>query len=174
MLCYFSGVTVTAQDEVTRRRQAIVTTAESQLHVREATGHNDGPDVRKYLRVTGLNEGPPWCAAFVSWVFQQAGTPAPRSARVVDWFKTNLVYNARTNLNKYTPPVPGMVIALYYNDLGRLGHIGIVTNQPPGKLKNVYTIEGNTNAAGSREGQGVYKKIRPWSTISAMADHVKH
>ena len=61
-----------------------------------------------------------------------------------------------------------MVIGLYYPHLGRLGHIGIVTGFDG---KNIYTIEGNTNAAGSREGQGVYRKIRPLKTVAAMADY---
>jgi hypothetical protein len=151
-------------------RKKIVATAESQLHVRELTGENDGPDVARYLKVTGLAEGYPWCAAFVSWVFAEAGGTAPRSARVVDWFKANIVFK-REWKRPTIHPERGMVVGLYYPHLGRYGHIGIVSENIPGQLRNVVTIEGNTNAAGSREGQGVYRKIRPWKTIAVMADY---
>jgi hypothetical protein len=152
-------------------REKVVTTAESQLYVRELTGRNDGLEVKKYLEVTGLGEGYPWCAAFVSWVFVEAGVTAPHSARVVDWFKTNIVYEREWKKTTVLPE-KGMVIGLYYSNLGRYGHIGIVAEKSPGQLRNVVTIEGNTNAAGSREGQGVYRKIRPWKTIAVMADYL--
>jgi hypothetical protein len=170
LLCAAGSSSVRAQKSEQEFRTNIITTAESQLHVRETTGQNDGPDVKKYLKVTGLGEGYPWCAAFVSWVFQKTGGNAPRSARVVDWFKANIVY--KRDWRKTTiSPEKGMVAGLYYPRLGRYGHIGIVAQTGPGQLKNVITIEGNTNAAGSREGQGVYRKIRPWRTIAVMADY---
>lgn len=173
LFCYACSISVTAGNPpkwVDDYRERIVATAESQLHVRELTGENDGPDVARYLKVTGLDEGYPWCAAFVSWVFVEAGGTAPRSARVVDWFKANIVY--KREWRKATiQPEKGMVVGLYYAHLGRYGHIGIVTENSPGQLRNVITIEGNTNAAGSREGQGVYRKIRPWNSIAVMADY---
>lgn len=43
-------------------------------------------------------------------------------------------------------------------------HIGIATGSPDAK-GNVPTIEGNTNGAGSREGDGVYAKSRNISQI---------
>jgi hypothetical protein len=43
-------------------------------------------------------------------------------------------------------------------------HIGIATSAPD-KKGNVETIEGNTNGAGSREGDGVYRKTRHVSKI---------
>ncbi len=33
------------------------------------------------------------------------------------------------------------------------------------------SIEGNTNRAGSREGDGVYRKIRPKQTVAALGDY---
>lgn len=171
LLCAFGCPAVTGQPKwETNFRIKIVATAESQLHVREATGSNDGKDIKKYLEVTGLGEGYPWCAAFVSWVFEEAGGTGPRSARVVDWFKSNIVYKSEWRQQNITPE-PGMVIGLYYPKLGRYGHIGIVDKVHPGQLHTIITIEGNTNAAGSREGQGVYRKIRPWKSIAVMADH---
>ena len=53
----------------------------TQLHVREKTDNNDGPDVAKYLNSIGLGEGYSWCQASVYWCFKQAafelGVPNP-------------------------------------------------------------------------------------------------
>jgi hypothetical protein len=43
-------------------------------------------------------------------------------------------------------------------------HIGIAVS-PPDEDGNVATVEGNTDAAGSREGGGVYRKSRHVSKI---------
>ena len=150
------------------QRNRVVSFAESQLGVREATGRNDGADVKKYLAVTGLSEGHPWCAAFVSWVFVQSDIKTTCSARVVDWFKSNVVYG-RNWQKDMVKPEKAMVAGFYYPELKRYGHIGIVCGITPG-LKDIITIEGNTNSSGSREGQGVYRKIRPLKTIAVFAD----
>ncbi|MGB4400606.1 MAG: hypothetical protein WBJ10_14635 [Daejeonella sp.] len=50
----------------------------SQIGIREKYP-NSGPDVQKYLNYVGLSKGNPWCAAFVCWVFGQAGVENPRS-----------------------------------------------------------------------------------------------
>jgi hypothetical protein len=153
-------------------RDKIVQVAQSQLHVREATGDNDGPDIKKYLAVTGLPEGHPWCAAFTSWVFREAGSSAsPRSARVVDWFDANIVYK-REWRRPVILPRKGMVVGLYYERLGRYGHIAIVAQDEIGSNpRSCVVISGNTNLAGSREGDGVYRKIYPWPIIAVMSDY---
>ena len=47
--------------------------AKTQIGVAEATGHNDGVQVEKYLKSVGLGKGYPWCAAFVNWSLNQVG-----------------------------------------------------------------------------------------------------
>lgn len=151
-------------------RNEVLAVATSQLGVREATGHNDGKQVEMYLAVTGLRKGNAWCAAFVSWVFQQAHVKAIRSARVVDWFQKNVVY--RKGWQKEVPQLKkAMLAGWYYPELGRYGHIGIIEGWNPG-MKDLITIEGNTNGAGSREGEGVYRKIRPMKNIAVIADYI--
>lgn len=152
-------------------REQVVTIAESQVGVREATGNNDGPEVAMYLFNTGLPEGYAWCAAFVSWVFQEAGIKTMRSARVVDWFSKNVVY--LKGWQKEAPKLKkAMLAGWYYPELGRYGHIGIIAGWNPG-MKDIITIEGNTNGAGSREGEGVYRKFRPLKNIAVIADYIK-
>ena len=57
----------------------------SQIGFREQ-GVNTGPEVEKYLRYVNIPKGNPWCAAFVCWVFGQAGVANPRSGWSPDLF----------------------------------------------------------------------------------------
>lgn len=133
------------------QRNRIIKIAYSQLGVHEATGNNDGIAVEKYLRSCGLGKGYPWCAAYVNWVFKEADLNGPRyPARAASWFNQYLVAKAYAQ--------PSDLGALYYRRLGRIGHIFIIDRSPPGQY--FFTIEGNTNKAGSREGDGVYRKRR--------------
>ena len=136
----------------------VLAIAQSQLGVREETGHNDGPAVEKYLAYTGNAKGDPWCAAFVSWVFGQAGYKAPRTAWSPALFPTMRLSKAA---------MPATVFGIYFADKQRIAHAGLVERK---RGNWVYTIEGNTNLAGAREGDGVYRKLRHLNTIAAFAN----
>ena len=71
----------------------------SQIGAREKQA-NSGPEVKKYLRYVGLPSGQPWCAAFVCWVYGQAGVANPKSAWSPDLFRADKVIWKR-NSNKY-------------------------------------------------------------------------
>jgi len=148
-------------------RDNLLHTAELQVGVREATGHNDGKMVEKYLRATGLGKGYPWCAAFQAYIHDRAEVPAPHSARVVDWFRGSTVWRQEFGKMPFAAK-RGMVGGLYFRRLGRLGHIFLIVGEDK---NNYYTIEGNTNIAGSREGDGVYRKIRSKKSVAALADY---
>lgn len=149
-------------------REKIVSVAESQLHVREATGHNDGKDVQKYLRSVGLGKGPAWCAAFMTWCHDELSIPNPQSAWSPDWFKSNVVYERMQLTSMGFTSKPGQVFGLYFESKGRIAHVGMIT----GETKFSYnTIEGNTNDGGSREGDGVYRMIRNKRSIYMIADY---
>ncbi|MDQ8005252.1 MAG: CHAP domain-containing protein [Pedobacter sp.] len=131
--------------------------AKSQIGVREVTGANDGPQVEKYLYYTGNKKGEPWCAAFVSWIFGQAGFRQPRTAWSPSLFPKSKMLTAAK---------PAAVFGIYFPEKRRIAHVGIVEKQ---KGSWVYAIEGNTNLAGSREGDGVYRKLRHIRTIHSYA-----
>ena len=138
--------------------------------MREATGRNDGPRVAAYLRYCGLDEGYAWCAAFVCWAFGRAGVDNPRTAWAAALFpKARLVYQ-RSRPGVGTTPQPGDVFGIYFTGLGRIGHAGFVDEWGNGSY--LITVEGNTNEAGSREGDGVYRKRRPKSQIFNVADFI--
>jgi cell wall-associated NlpC family hydrolase len=139
-------------------RFTITEIATKELGVRELSGHNDGPRVEAYLSVVKLKKGEPWCAAFTSWVYQQAGFPRPRSGWSPDMFPLSRL--ARSAL-------PGDIIGIYFPEKKRIAHVGLAIQQ---KGQWIYSIEGNTNLQGSREGDGVYQKVRHIRTIHRIAD----
>jgi hypothetical protein len=160
---------VKAEKSRERSKTNLLNSAERWYDVRELTGNNDHPMITKAMKLCGLpgNKGYAWCAASQAEIHDYAGLTAPRSARVVDWFNQNVVWKQSFG------PVPpfntvGMVGAMYYRDLGRYGHIVLIVGQDK---NNYYTVEGNTNLAGSREGEGFYRKIRSKESISALADY---
>lgn len=60
-----------------------------------------------------------------------------------------------------------MVMGIYFPSKGRIAHCGIVTAV---KGEWIESTEGNTNVAGSREGDAVMKKLRHKRTIAKYAD----
>jgi len=170
--CAIGAVRFNPERVVTIRERAATNLLESGkrwLGVRELTGHNDHPQITAAMKLCGLpgNAAHPWCAAAQAEIHDSAGVPAPTSARVVDWFKQNVVWR------KEWGAVPafetrGMVGGLYYRNLGRYGHIVLIIGEDK---NNYYCYEGNTNLAGSNEGDGFYKTIRPKKSIAVLADY---
>jgi hypothetical protein len=129
----------------------------AQIGVREKTGHNDGVMVEKYLAVTGFTKGAPWCASFVSWTYKQADVPAIKNAWSPSWFPPDKTIYTKGVTNKVKPEKAD-VFGIYFPNLKRVGHVGFIDDWPEGNY--AITVEGNTNNAGSREGDGVYRKRR--------------
>lgn len=143
--------------------------AESQVGVREGR-NNSGEAVRQYQKATGLDPGDwPWCAAFVDWCIAEW----IKDPEVVKWLnlkvrtpeqwrpKTALAYGFR-NWAKDRPNTTKLISPTDKAQLGDIvvysfSHVGFVLSDNGVTLQ---TIEGNTNAHGSREGDGVYIKVR--------------
>ncbi len=124
------------------------------------------------MKLCGLDgdKGYAWCAACQAEIFHVAEIKAPKSARVVDWFNGATVWSVKHGkLPDELENVEGMVGGLYYNNLGRLGHVFLIVGEDK---NNFYTYEGNTNVAGSREGDGFYKKVRAKVSVAAIADYI--
>ena len=137
----------------------------SQVGVREATGKNDGKEVEMYLKSVKLGKGFPWCAAFVKWCFDQCGVKTTINAMALSAHrKDNLVYYKGS---KIETPLPGDVFTLYYPNLGRIGHTGFFDKDVNGTIYR--SVEGNTNGAGSREGNGVYVKYRSYKATYSIS-----
>lgn len=139
------------------QRSCLTDRAESYVGVREATGNNDGEEVGYFLSTTGLGEGYAWCVAFLNAIHEECGLPTPeKGAWSPAWFPADKTIYIRRKAEGVTPQ-PGDVGGIYFRSKRRIAH-GFLIEKWGGKF--VRTIEGNTNEAGSREGDGVYRKRR--------------
>ncbi|HUM50476.1 MAG TPA: hypothetical protein PK431_01630 [Chitinophagales bacterium] len=67
---------------------------------------------------------------------------------------------------RITTPIAGDVFTLYFPKLKRIGHTGFFDQEINSKVFR--SVEGNTNAAGSREGDGVYIKYRSYNATYSI------
>ena len=178
LLCFFVCSSVTGQDligqteiqnEEQHIRECVKELYDSQVGVREIGGTNRGPHVEMYLASVDLGPGYAWCAAFVSWCYQNAGVKAPRSGWVPSYaLKDKRIYQrGKFQLQK---PQSGDVFLIWYNSLNRPAHIGFVDEW---NEYWVITVEGNTNDNGLREGDGVYRKRRLKKQIWVVSNFVR-
>jgi hypothetical protein len=85
------GQTIPGRKQIINaKQQKVQKIYTSQIGIREK-GSNSGPAVEQYLRYVNLPKGNPWCAAFVCWVFGQAGIENPRSGWSPELFKGSKV-----------------------------------------------------------------------------------
>ncbi|HNX11620.1 MAG TPA: hypothetical protein PKH68_01400 [Paludibacteraceae bacterium] len=149
-------------------RDKLVAIADSYMGIREATGRNDGPKVRKILRNVGLPEGNAWCAALQAQVHDDCNLPNPHSAYCPDWFKSNVVFEKdEMSIDKFQAK-RGQVFGLWIEYKHRVGHMGMITGE---SRFSYYTDEGNINSKGSDEGEGSDKYIRSKRSIHVIADY---
>lgn len=155
------------------RGASLVSVALTQRHIVE-TSKNQGPGILKFWSATtyptGYENREPWCAAFVCWCLREAisamspvGPPPAGFSRLTSpvaydaeaWARSMkgkgvLLLDPKTN-----EILPGDIVTLSV-----ASHIVIATK---GRKTTFDTVEGNTNEAGSREGDGVYFRSRPRS-----------
>ena len=152
----------------------LAATAESGVREDPKMGQNRGIRVDQYIRTTGLDpaanppHGYPWCACFVYWCFVTAAdklmatNPCARTASVLShWGKTKgrkiLAVDAHAD---HSLVLPGMI---FCKSDDAQSHTGIVLHATD---EGIVTTEGNTNLAGSREGDSVVVgKVRPWEYV---------
>lgn len=136
-------------------RDLIVESARQKIGEREQPpGSNRGPFVDEVNRSAGAPLGSPWCASFQHWLGRQHGLKLP-NAWSPSWFpKTNIIDEKNARAGDY--------YGIYSAKLGRVIHIGIAQRLTD---SHVLGIEGNTNAAGSAEGDSVMLKRRLRSSL---------
>lgn len=131
------------------------------LRIREKSGRNDGPLVEAILATADLKAGQPWCVAFCWAVYafsmlclDRYAQPWPLTAkRSATWLvKAAQRGEGGLSLVEADKVQPGDLFVIP----GK--HAGIVVGLPD--ARRVETVEGNTNKAGSAEGDGVYRKTR--------------
>lgn len=154
--------------------KTLIEIAQQQVGVTEINGTNKGPIVDIYKAATNLppHESWPWCAAFICWLVREAmkstgvketaGFKRPQTAGAHDFINWSQEQDGTTNTKMFPKDKdiqPGDIVVFTFS------HIGLATSTGSGGL--VSTIEGNTDAQGSREGGGVWRKVRKTSQIKA-------
>jgi hypothetical protein len=149
----------------------MVAEARSYLGVRESIA-NDGEFVRLFQSAVGKAEREPWCISFIQhnvkkvdalvealldggWHVPLLPFDAPSKTGLFETEHALTLWN--TSVERRYAPEPGL-IALWRHGDSQRGHGGIV--EAVNDDGTFTTIEGNTNEAGSREGDGVYRKTR--------------
>lgn len=166
-----SGFSPVSQDPYLER-VLLIAAAENGV-MEDPKTQNRGPRVDEYIRSVGLNpagnppHGYPWCMCFVYWCFERAAmalaqsNPCFRTAGVFHhWDATKgRKLLAVDGAKDRSLVLPGMVFCKSRVE----SHTGIVCQVTDA---GIITIEGNTNEAGSSEGNAVVAgKMRPWGYV---------
>lgn len=127
-------------------------------------GSNRGPLIDQFNRSAGTDLGAPWCAVVAHWGYAQLGAPDRPGAYSPSWFRKS----RRVKLSEIRPGDVGLV---YFNSMGRYAHTiacveKVVTSA--GRVVQVQTLEGNTNAQNSREGDQFARRVRAADTLTFM------
>lgn len=128
--------------------EAALAVAVAQLGVHEEGGNNRGPQIEIYLASVYLLPGNPWCAAAMFWCFRIAAArghfvnPFPRTGSALH------VWSLADKHFRVMAPSRGCVYVVDCGD-GK-GHVGIIESVADNGM--VTELSGNTNVAGSREG----------------------
>ena len=150
--------------------ERLVELAKKEVGVEEIGGTNCGPRVNEYKAATWLppDQAWPWCAAFIDWLVMRAMEDSgkqftfarPRTAGAWDLENWSMKQDGSTwtKLNPQASDIaPGDIVIFTFS------HVGLAIDTPAKGL--VQTVEGNSNAQGSREGGGVWKQTRKLSQI---------
>ena len=136
--------------------------------VKEASGRNDGPQVAMYLKSVGLGPGYAWCADFVRYCYERVGvkTSINGGAPSAVPLERRIWKQGRALMGDL--PRPGDTFGIWFPKMGRVAHTGFVMDWK-GNSPFVETVEGNTNAQGSREGNQVAVRLRLKSQVFVFA-----
>lgn len=148
--------------------EKLVALAQPEIGVEEIDGTNCGVRVDGYKSATNLppHESWPWCAAFVCWLVREAiRTDGPytfaRPTTAGAWDFEN--WSKKQDDSTHTLRNPGNDIKAGDIVIFKFSHVGLcIRGAEAGRIR---TIEGNTDAAGSREGGGVFEKSRSLDSI---------
>ena len=144
--------------------QSIVKIAQSYVGQKEISGNKGFRDktFEAKMKATGWQVGHAWCAYFAELVWSEAykGSDLLPSIRTLISPSATATYANMQGSSLFkvgSTPRPGALVVWRYGTSWK-GHIGIV--ESVGKGGAFVAIEGNTNAAGGREGIAVARKTR--------------
>ena len=129
-------------------------------------GSNNGPMVNKFNASCGLkpSDHAPWCAAVAHYGYMVNGAGDRPGAYSPSWYAKSRVITAKE-------VQPGDVGLIYFPSKGRYAHTitAIEKVNWSGRVVSSYvTLEGNTNAMGSRDGDRFARRVRPADTVTVV------
>lgn len=151
--------------------QKLVTLALQEVGVHEASP-NTGPRIREYQATTWLKPGPwPWCAAWCCWLLREwLKNPDVQAAlhladaKAVRQFlcRDPRAFGWEAWARGHKIPVLPETSLAHAGDfvVFEFSHIGLVVADQHLHSDSFESVEGNTNRAGSRDGDGVWRKTR--------------
>lgn len=126
----------------------VIGVAKSQLGIKELTGHNDGPEIKKYQENQVGLAGQPWCASFVSWCYKEAykqegsNRPWPHWAGAANYTKTGI---ENKYFEKVKTPQKGDLFVVNLNATSTYAdHIGFIWSVTD---RSFLSVEGNSHDA---------------------------
>lgn len=152
--------------------ESIVQTALAEVGTKELGKSNRGPRVDEYQRATWLkpSDWGAWCASFVCWVIREAmkaegiketsGFKRPQTASAFDFERWSLAQDSTTQTRKPC----GKDIERGDLVIWSFSHISIALG-PPDSKGMLKTVDGNSNAKGSRTGGMVCEPTRHISLV---------
>jgi cell wall-associated NlpC family hydrolase len=132
-----------------------------------------GDNETKYGAWYGINKQP-WCAIFVSYIYNKAGLVDKVAAETKKGFAScNAGLNwfvKRGKIISIGQAQEGDIVFFQFDDDAQPDHVGIVVKNMK-RIKSLKTIEGNTsegNKGSQSNGGGVYAKKRSYATVMAV------
>ena len=147
-------------------RQTIIETAAREDGVTEKPANSN---LTPYGTWYGFN-GVPWCAIFVSWVYDKAGHPLGRIDSDKGFHYCPSAYNFWKKHNRFTKnPKPGDIILFDWDGDGKSDHTGIFKGWIR-KGISFSSWEGNTSTNSQRDGGKVMLRNRITAYVKAFVD----
>lgn len=140
------------------------------IGIREATGHNDGLYVQRFLHHCGLTGNYEWCAGYTLAGHKECKYEYPLNpCRADSWFDSMHTVYRRGDPKSLIQQ--GQVAGYYVKSKGRIGHNGTIIAV---NLNENYAlvVEGNSRDAGNilQSGDGVHLLRRSLNEIYATSD----
>ena len=160
----FAGIASAASPVDTK---CLLKTFSSYVGIKEdPMGSNNGVMVDKFNASCGLkpSDHAPWCASVAHYGYLVNGAPDRPGAYSPSWY-------AKTRVIPADMAQPGDVGLIYFPSKGRYAHTiaAIERVNRSGRFVSSYvTLEGNTNAMGSREGDSFARRVRPAGTVKVV------
>jgi len=148
-------------------KNKVIKLAEAEIGYKETPPNTNKT---KYGKWFGL-DGQPWCAMFVSWIYDKAGVVMPKIGYSKPGYAGCQTAYAYFKKNKMITcePVPGDIVLFDWNADGRYDHTGIFVRHL--SSTTFETIEGNTSLTNQSNGGEVMKRKRKYS--QSVFAHIK-